>query len=941
MKPPLGRNANWLGPLQTLLYLAGFAAAYMLTAQIALLITLPDNITAAYYPAAGLALAALLFYGPRALVVVLVGEFAVQLLHGSSLPLAIELPAAEALGAIAAWHILTNNNLQEFRLRRSRDLGRLALAGLAYGICAASGGIPGLYFSGQTAQAELLVSWWIWGLGDALGVITIVPLLFAWRMPMKTRLGSDRFSEAVACAVINLGAGVITFFRGSELTALRQPLAFPTFALQVWAALRFGVRGAAASTLAMATLAIIGTALGHGPFAGFPGVERALVLQGYILLHALMGLMLAVMLYERERAEEELRRQKEYLHQVVDISPNLIFVRDRFHRFVFVNQALANLYGVSIDEMLGKTDWDFSRNPEHSDYFARIDREVLESGEERVIPEEQIIDREGRTRWLQVVKRPLCDEFGIPRQVLGVATDMTAWHEYERQITAQKSYLRQIVDINPSLIYSKDLQGRFVLVNSALADAYGVTPQELIGKIEADFNRDAVQLELSGSTDSHVIATAQEAFIPEQRLADAAGNVRWLQTIKRPVFDEQRNVIQVLAVATDITARKRAEEERRELEQRMQQAQQLESIGILAGGIAHDFNNLLVGILGNADLALLDLEPDSMVAANLRRIRSSSLRATELANQMLAYAGKGRFTAQRLDLNRIVAEVVKVLGPDHPQVHFGIELAEGGAELDGDEAQLLRLLTNLVLNSIDALPESSGEICIRTRNSGAGKIALEVQDNGAGMDEQTQARMFEPFFSTKFTGRGLGLAAVIGIVRGHGAEVEVESTTGQGTLVRVLFAATDRARPQPPSAQPRFSELAAASRQTLRSMILVVDDDPAVCSVARRALTRHGFRVLEAHNGTEALAVYQQRAAEIDAVLLDLTMPEMSGDEVLTRIRELNPEARIVLSSGYSEYELPEQFGVGDQAAFLQKPYEVQELVSIFRRLLGNPTAVA
>src|SRR5205823_5399250 len=160
------------------------------------------------------------------------------------------------------------------------------------------------------------------------------------------------------------------------------------FALQVWASLRFGLRGATMSTLGVAAIAIIGTALGHGPFVGYTGAQRALVLQGFILLHALVGLMLAVLLYERERAETELLRQREYLRQLVDISPNLIFVRDRFHRFVLVNKALADVYGVTPEEMLGKTDWDFSHKPELSDYFASTDAQVLETGEEVFVPEE-------------------------------------------------------------------------------------------------------------------------------------------------------------------------------------------------------------------------------------------------------------------------------------------------------------------------------------------------------------------------------------------------------------------------------------------------------------------------------------------------------------------------------------------------------------------------
>jgi signal transduction histidine kinase/CheY-like chemotaxis protein len=431
--------------------------------------------------------------------------------------------------------------------------------------------------------------------------------------------------------------------------------------------------------------------------------------------------------------------------------------------------------------------------------------------------------------------------------------------------------------------------------------------------------------------------------------------VRWLQVVKRPLRDEFGIPRQVLGVATDITARKHAEEERRELELRMQQAQKLESMGILAGGIAHDFNNLLVAMLGNADLALLDLSPDNLAAASVRRIRTAALRASDLANQMLAYSGKGRFVTARLNLTALVEEMLHLLeAAISRQATIVQDFAWDLPEVDGDPAQLRQVVMNLITNAADALPDGVGTITLRTSAlagaSGApDRVLLEVADTGVGMDAATQARVFDPFFTTKFTGRGLGMAAVLGIVRGHEGQIEIDSAPGRGTRIRLILpvaaplpagepagaaspvAAITAVVPPTPVAAP-----VADTGEPQAPLVLIVDDDPAVCSVARRALTRHGFLVLEARDGVQALALFRERQAEISAVLLDLTMPEMGGDEVLRELRALDPQVRVVLSSGFSESDAAFQFGGEDAAwtaGFLQKPYEIRVLVETFQRL--------
>jgi signal transduction histidine kinase len=415
-----------------------------------------------------------------------------------------------------------------------------------------------------------------------------------------------------------------------------------------------------------------------------------------------------------------------------------------------------------------------------------------------------------------------------------------------------------------------------------------------------------------------------------------------------PLYGDQGEVKSVIEVARDITARKRAEEEQAKLREQMQEVQKLESLGVLAGGIAHDFNNLLMAILGNADLALFTLSPASPVRHNLEEIVRASQRAADLCRQMLAYSGKGRFVVGRYDLSEIVREMAQMLkisvskkatlryffAPDLPPVEV-------------DATQMRQVIMNLITNASEALGDQSGSISVYTGVMDCDRayladsylddklpegeyVYLEVADTGSGMDEETRRRIFDPFFTTKFTGRGLGLAAVLGIVRGHQGAIKVYSEVGRGTAFKVLLPAREWVLGD---REPR----AAQSTQTLAGgrTILLVDDDPEVRNVGSEMLERLGFRVLTAADGEEGLKVFQAYGGEIDCVILDLTMPEMGGEEVFRELRRLGSDARVILSSGYNEQDVTQRFVGKGLAGFLQKPYTVATLQEVINRVLG------
>jgi PAS domain S-box-containing protein len=408
----------------------------------------------------------------------------------------------------------------------------------------------------------------------------------------------------------------------------------------------------------------------------------------------------------------------------------------------------------------------------------------------------------------------------------------------------------------------------------------------------------------------------------------------------------------------DISERQRQEVERVKEEARIHRAQKVESLAVLAGGVAHDFNNLLTGVLGYADLALLDLSPMALAREHVLQILLSARRAAELTKQMLAYSGQGQLIIQKIPLSEIVKEMsqlIRVSIPKKCQLRY--ELAEEMPTIDADVEQLRQVIMNLIQNAAEAVGEKGGVITVKTgieecdRTVLAGTyldeslpagiyVYLEVKDSGCGISQEVQDRVFDPFFSTKFLGRGLGLAAVLGIVRGHHGAIQLQSQPGDGSTFRVLLPTLrpPEAPPQPWQAaahavQSAFRERAMSERVDEGTTVLVVDDEPAVREVAKTMLEKVGFKVLLAADGDSGVKIFQERFHEINVVLLDLLMPRMNGDLAFDEIRRIKPDAQVVLSSGYSEQEAVRRFTNKGLAGFLQKPFQMDIMISLMQKV--------
>jgi PAS domain S-box-containing protein len=519
--------------------------------------------------------------------------------------------------------------------------------------------------------------------------------------------------------------------------------------------------------------------------------------------------------------------------------------------------------------------------------------------------------------------------------------------EAEEQVQGARAQAQALLDNIPHMAWMKNRRGVFLAVNEAFARACGYPKTAILGKTD----RDIWPLEHAEKymQDDQLMMASGEKFFGEERIVEG-GDVKWFETLKTPIRDARGLVIGTVGLARDITQRKRAEEQRQLLERRMQETQKLESLGVLAGGIAHDFNNLLVSVLTNAELALRALSGKAHerdAAERVTDIRNAALHAAELTNQMLAYSGRGHFDVRPISLTELVLDMTQLLGASlSKKAQVVYELLPELPAVQADIAQLRQVIMNLITNASDALGDRAGVIRVRTGTehvratppdlygplplAPATYAFLEVADDGCGMSEETRSRLFEPFFTTKFTGRGLGLSAVQGIVRGHGGGIVLQTAVGHGTTIKVLLPCTDKPTRRAPS---QLSETDAS--WTGSGLVLVVDDDPRVRAVTELLLRDLGFDVLAAGSGREALRAFEAHAAEISVVLLDVTMPDLSGDQVLEELRRRRADLKVLLCSGYAEEEMQERFSTQDMATFLQKPYTRSALGTRLKQLLG------
>ncbi|WP_420628317.1 ATP-binding protein [Candidatus Leptofilum sp.] len=505
------------------------------------------------------------------------------------------------------------------------------------------------------------------------------------------------------------------------------------------------------------------------------------------------------------------------------------------------------------------------------------------------------------------------------------------------ELKQQTHLLEAILAATPDNFLVFDLDGRFLFISNAILEYLQVDVADVVGKTWRELNLPPAFGELSDQDRAAVLETS-EAASREFVYPMPDGEVE-IEFVTNPFLGPNGEITAFVTTARDVT-------ERKQTMQAMYRTQKMESLGILAGGIAHDFNNLLVAMLGQTTLAQTHLSKTNPAFTHISKAVQAAEQAASLTRQLLAYSGGGQFTIQPVALNRLIDESVDLLNLALPkQVTLQLNLAPDLPHIEGDVTQIQQVIMNLIINAAEAIGEQAGTIWLSTvvcqitsqdhrfwrytdHPLPSQKYAkLSVQDSGIGMDEATRSKIFDPFFTTKFTGRGLGLATVSGIIRSHKGGLHVKSAPGQGTTFELLFPIAANIAEIPPEEPEQVS-------MNGKGLVLVIDDERAVREAVTDILEIEEIGVLTAANGDEGIHLYKAHSDEIDLILLDLSMPGKSGQETFEELKAVDPNVRILLSSGYSEDLATRGFASPPLVGFLQKPYRLDTFVSRLNQFL-------
>ncbi|MCB9478634.1 MAG: PAS domain-containing protein [Deltaproteobacteria bacterium] len=631
------------------------------------------------------------------------------------------------------------------------------------------------------------------------------------------------------------------------------------------------------------------------------------------------------------------------LHLFLELTGDLICVLDRQGCFVRVNPAFTRILGYDPDELLGRSAVEFV----HPDDWVLTRRTISENQAAQVPTfefENRFLHKNGPHRWMHW----RCAPVGSAGMLFAHGIDISERHIKEQVFPGRRSLLEQTQRLARMGGWELDLSTNRPIWTSEIYRMHEVDPDYIPTLQEAINFYEPESRVILGDAVERATRTG-EGWDLELRFRTAKGNLLWVRTVGEVSFDATGKPTRLTGTFEDITRRKQAQWDREELDRRIQHAQKHESLALLAGGVAHDFNNLLLGIIGNADLALLDAGDDRTLRTRMEAILQTAGQAGELCKQIQAYAGRGAIALRAVNLTTLVEEMSRLLEVGlQRNTSLRFRFALDTLPVEADPAQIRQVILNLMANAVEAMIGAGGVVTITTgmlklddsdaeRLHGASPLRpgpfafVEVADTGVGMDAAMIARIFDPFFTTKTNGHGLGLAAAQGIVHRHGGAIRVESRLGGGTSVRVYFPAIavtdeDGADVGDASGEQRgFRDLGT---------VLVVDDEPAIVQTAGETLRRAGYRVLTAPDGREAIRLVAREQGGIDLVLLDVTMPVLDGRQTLRHIGEIAPDLPVILSSGHARHDVLRDFDGLTVGGFLQKPYRATDLIGSVHKAL-------
>lgn len=547
--------------------------------------------------------------------------------------------------------------------------------------------------------------------------------------------------------------------------------------------------------------------------------------------------------------------------------------------------------------------------------------------------------KEIRKRLVESSVHLILDDNGNKIGFRGFNRDITDRYQAETDLQKSEDRFHEIIEKMEEAYTENDLFGNITYANKSALKILGFSKEEYIGKSYADYTPSAASEEIF-SVYNKIYRTGEPAFVKGQEYITKDGETKIIETWVSLIRDNFGKPVGFRNISRDITQRRKEDEEKRQLQEQFHQAQKLESIGTLAGGVAHDFNNLLMSMQGNLSILLYKMDRSHPLRNKLKLIESQIQSGAELTRQLLGFARGGKYEARATDLNTLIEKTVHMFGRTRKELKVFTKFQKEIDTVVVDRGQMEQVLLNLFVNAWQAMPEG-GNIYVRTESTILDKayveshglesgryVKISITDTGIGMNDETLKRIFDPFFTTKEVGRGtgLGLASVYGIIKNHNGIINVSSEEGIGSTFEIYL----------PSSKLSVVKEVKVQEKALRGTetILVVDDEERVLDVNKDMLETLGYRVIIAKDGEESIDIYNKFYDSIDVVLLDIIMHGMDGGEVCNRLKDINPDVKILLSSGYSEDEYAADLLKKGAHGFIQKPFTMELISQKIRQII-------
>ena len=640
---------------------------------------------------------------------------------------------------------------------------------------------------------------------------------------------------------------------------------------------------------------------------------------------------------ELEVSEKALRESGGRYRNFFENVEDACFEFDLKGKCTFCNEVAHRMVGYTREEFMQLDRRQRHPSKEVAERVFKVYNEIYQTGIPGKILDDEVLCKDGKIKLLETWASLIRDEAGNPIGFRGIGRDVT---ERKRLEAEQERYRNFVENVEEEACFEVDLAGNMTFFNDPTCRIFGYPREELMGMNNRQYTTPETAKKIY-KIFNEVYGTGIPVKVFDYEIIQKNGEVGRLDMSASLIRNASGIPTGFRGISRDVTEQKKMEEEQERLREQLNQARNLEAIGTLAGGIAHEFNNLLMGIQGCASLMLLDIDHDNLHYGKLKTIEDQVKKGADLTKQLLGYARGGRYQVVPTKLNELISKTASLFGRTKKEIRIHQKYVKSLWNVEVDQEQIEQALLNLFLNAWEAMP-GGGALYLETENimldesfikpydlNPGPYVKISITDTGVGMDENTLQRIFEPFFTTKEMGRGvgLGLASSYGIIRGHRGIITVESEKGEGTAFKIYLPSSHK--------EMIMQEQSEGQKIKRQETILFVDDEQIITDMMSKILEGLGYRVLFAYNGEEAVEIYRVNWNQVDLVIMDMIMPGIGGGEAIERIKSINPQVKVLLSSGYSlDGEAKEILDRGGAQAFLQKPFQLKELSKKIKEVL-------